>query len=211
MTAFIGRRRFITLLNGAAAWPFAAHAQQPAMPVIGFLNATSPAGYRTLLAAFRQGLQESGYVEGRNVAIEYRWAEDRIDRLPAMAAELVHRQVKVIAATTTPAALAAKAATTTIPIVFTTAGNPVELGLVASFGRPGGNVTGANQITVEVAAKRVELLHELLPNAHSMAVLINTAGPNAAAVSKDTQAVGATLGLQLHLIDAMSTSEIDNA
>jgi putative tryptophan/tyrosine transport system substrate-binding protein len=160
MASHIGRRKFLATLGGAAAgWPLAARAQQPAMPVVGFVNPTS--------------LGETGYVEGRNVAIEYRWAEDRNDRLPAMVADLVRRQVSVIAATSTPAAVAAKAATTTIPIVFEIGSDPIQLGLVASLSRPGGNITGATQLVQEVTPKMLELLHELLPTAHVMALLVN--------------------------------------
>jgi putative ABC transport system substrate-binding protein len=211
MASYIQRRKFLaTLLGGAASWPLAARAQQPALPVIGFLNQASPDGYRRMVTAFRQGLQESGYVEGRNVAIEYRWAGGHNDRLPAMVAELVQRQVTVIAATTTPAALAAKAATTSIPIVFEMGGDPIALGLVASLSRPGGNVTGVTQLNVEVASKRLELLHELLPTAIVTALVVNPTNPAVTeVVLRASQAAAQRLGLDLHVLNASSESDFD--
>ena len=180
------------------------------MPVIGFINAESPQGYARPLAAFLNGLGETGYVEGGNVAIEYRWAEGRIDRLPAMAADLVHRQVAVIAATSTPAALAAKAATTTIPIVFETGGDPVQLGLVPSLNRPGGNVTGVTQTNQEVTPKRLELLHELLPTARVMALLVNPADPAVTETqTKVSLSAAQTLGLELHVLNASTERDFD--
>jgi putative ABC transport system substrate-binding protein len=199
------------LLGGAAAWPVAARALRSTIPVIGFLNADSPQGYARELSAFLKGLGESGYVDGRNVTIEYRWAENRIDRLPAMAADLVHRQVDVIAATSTPAALAAKAATTTIPIIFETGADPVQLGLVASLSRPGGNVTGVTQLNWEVIPKRLELLHELLPNAGVMALLVNPTDPaNAEFQSRKVLAAAQTLGLKLHVVNASTERDFDS-
>ena len=204
------RRDFITLLGGAAAWPLAARAQQAEIPVVGFLNGGSPDGYAPMVAAFHQGLMDTGYVEAQSVRIEHRWADGQYDRLPAMAADLVHRQVAVIV-TNSPGMLAAKAATTTIPIVFTTSGDPVELGFVASLARPGRNITGVTQLNVEVAPKRLELMHELVPTATIMAVLLNPTYPSAETQSKGMQAAARTLGLQLHILRASNERAIDDA
>jgi putative tryptophan/tyrosine transport system substrate-binding protein len=206
------RREFISLVGGAAVvWPLAAWAQQPAMPVIGFMNGTSPQGYGHFVAAFRQGLVETGYIEGQNVAIEYRWAEGQYERLQALAADLIHRRVAVIVATSTPANVVAKRATTEIPIVFTTSSDPVEIGLVASLDRPGGNVTGAVTLNVEVVSKRLELLHELVPTASVVAVLVNPANPNAKTQSGALQVAARTIGLQIETVNATTESEIDAA
>jgi len=203
------RRDFIALLGGAAARPLAARAQ-PAMPVIGFLNSASAQGYSRPLSAFLKGLGQTGYVEKQNVTIEYRWAEGRNDRLPAMVADLVHHQVAVIAATSTPAALAAKAATTAIPIVFETGDDPVRLGLVASLNRPGGNVTGITQSNVEEMPKLVEILHELIPAAHVIALLINPANSTLSeANARLAQAAAKTLGLELYLLNASGERDFD--
>jgi putative tryptophan/tyrosine transport system substrate-binding protein len=205
------RRDFITLLGGAATTlPLAARAQQPGMPVVGFINAASAQNYTRQSAAFLKGLAETGYVNGQNVLIEYRWADDQNDRLPAMAGDLVRRQVAVIAATSTPAALAAKAATTTIPIVFETGGNPVEMGLVVSLSRPGGNVTGVTQLGVEVAPKRLELLHELLPTVRVMALLVDpTDSSTAKTTFSEVAAAAHSFGLQLHVLHASSEGDFE--
>jgi putative ABC transport system substrate-binding protein len=206
------RREFITLLGGAAVWPVAARAQQTLMPVIGFLGSDSPALSVSHLRFFRQGLSETGYVEGENVAIEYRWAEGQNDRLPALVADLVRRQVSVIAAPgTTPAALAAKAATTTIPIVFFTAGDPVALRLVASLNHPGGNLTGATSLGSQLALKRLELLHELMPTTTVMALLVNPTNPALAeATAKELLDASRSLGLRLHILHASTERDFDS-
>jgi putative tryptophan/tyrosine transport system substrate-binding protein len=206
------RREFITLLGGAvAAWPVAAGAQQAAMPVVGVLSAEWPDLFADRLRAFHDGLRQTGYVEGRNVTIEYRWAEGQNARLPTLAAELVRRQVSVIVtAGSTPAALAASAATTTIPIVFYLGADPVDIGLVTSLSRPGGNLTGVVTLNVEVAAKRLELLHELVPTATIVALLLNPTSPTLAeTMTRDLQAAARTLGLQLHVLHASSEREFD--
>jgi putative ABC transport system substrate-binding protein len=208
----VKRHEFITLLGGAAAWPLAAHAQQqPAMPVIGFLSSSAPVDRARYLTAFRQGLREPGYVEGQNVAIEYRWAQHQVDRLPDLAADLIRRQVTVIAAHDTPSSIVAKAATATIPIVFATGADPVKLGLVASLNRPGGNVTGVTFVVAELGAKQLGLLHELQPGAVRVGVLVD---PNLALTQSyvsDVQAAALSIGKQIEVLEAPTGRDIDTA
>jgi len=208
----VKRREFIMLLSGAvAAWPLAARSQQSAMPVIGFLDTRSPDGMTDRLRAFREGLKDSGYVERENVAIEYRWAENQLDRLPELAAELVRRQVAVIAATSTYSAFAANAATTTTPIVFLVGEDPVRLGLVASLARPGGNLTGINNFTGELTVKRLELLREMVPGAARIAVLVNPANTTTETALSDAAAAARVMGLQIQVLNASTSREIDAA
>src|SRR5262245_40129972 len=205
------RRELITLLGGAAAWPLAARAQPPVMPVIGFLYEGSPEPIAHLVAAFRKGLTESGYVEGRNVAIEFRWARNDTDRLPELAAELVARQVAVIATpTSTAATIAAKAATPSIPIIFGTGADPVQAGLVASFNRPGGNATGISSMSTELGSKRVGLLHELLPNAERFAVLVFN-GPRAEPLIQEVQVGASSIGRQIEVFYVSTSRDIQTA
>jgi ABC-type uncharacterized transport system substrate-binding protein len=207
------RREFIGLLGGAAAWPCAARAQQATMPVVGFLNPLSPDGHTERLRGFRQGLKEAAFVEGENLAIEYRWADGHLDRLPALAAELVRRNVAVIAVTGAPqAARAAQATTTTVPIVFATGGDPVRDGLVASFNRPGGNTTGISFLNTELAAKRLELLRTLLPGIVRVAVLVNPANAmNAETTLRDAEVAARAIGLQIKVLNASTSREINAA
>jgi putative ABC transport system substrate-binding protein len=203
------RRDFITLLGTVAAWPLAARAQQPRIPLIGVLSSTSAEAYASRIAAFRQGLSETGYVEGRNVVIDYRWAEGKYDQLPGMAAELVQRQVDVIVAITTPSAFAAKAATTAIPIVFEMGTDPVGAGLITSLSRPGSNLTGVSLLNVELGAKRLEVLHELVPSATVLVALLNPTNPNAESLSRELQTAAETLGVQLHILRASTDGDFD--
>jgi ABC-type uncharacterized transport system substrate-binding protein len=207
----VNRRSLITLLGGAAAaWPLAARAQQQAMPVIGFLHRASPNTSGEGLGAFRQGLSDAGFVEGRNVAIEFRWAHGQNERLPALAAELVHRDVAVIVAISDSSAVAAKAATSTMPIVFAGGNDPVKLGLVASLNRPGGNITGVVNLNIELGQKRVQLLHELLSKPTVVALLLNPTNPSAEAISNDLEAAARTVGMQSRVLLASTASEIES-
>ena len=210
MTATIARRELIAALGGAAAWPLAARGQQqPAMPIIGYLSSEAVGSYAP--PAFHQGLSEAGYVEGRNVAIEYHWADGSYDRLPVLAADLVRRQVAVIAAVTGPSALAAKATTTTVPIVFWTALDPIEFGLGASLSRPVGNVTGVTSLSLTLGPKRLELLHELLPTATGIALLFNPTAANAEVQARSMQVAARSLGIQLYVLDASIERDFDAA
>jgi putative tryptophan/tyrosine transport system substrate-binding protein len=206
------RRAFITLLGVAAAWPLAARAQQPTMPVIGFLHSASPDEYTSYLAGFHQGLKEAGYIEGQNVAIEYRWAEGQYDRLPALVADLINRQVAMIVATGgDPSALAAKAATATIPIVFNSGSDPVKPGLVASLNRPGGNATGVSLLSFTLIAKQLELLCELVPTATTVAFLVNPNNSNTVNRVTEMQETARTMGRQLHAVAAGTKAELEPA
>ena len=210
MASYIRRRKFLATLGGAAtAWPLGARAQQAAMPVIGFLNSGTREGFAHFLAAFHQSLNQAGFVEGRNLAIEYRWAEGQYDRLTALAADLVRRQVTVIAATTTPAALAAKAATSMIPIVFTSAADPVTVGLVASLSRPGGNATGVTNYLTDLGAKRLELLHQLVPKANTIGMLVNPNYPDIESQRKDVEEAARKFGQRVHVVNAASVDDFD--
>ena len=212
MPVTIGRRELIATLGGAAAaWSLTARAQQPALPVIGWIAGGTSKGYAPFAAEFRQGLKGTGYVEGQNVAIEYRWAEGQNDKLPALAADLVQRQVAVIAAAGTPSAFAAKAATATIPVVFSTALDPVEAGLVASLNRPGGNVTGVTNFVAVLAAKQFELLRELVPNPSVIGVLVNPTDVLTKYITRDVQAAARALGQQIHILNASTEGEIGGA
>jgi putative tryptophan/tyrosine transport system substrate-binding protein len=205
------RREFITLLGGAAAaWPLAVRAQQSAMPVVGFLSSRAPGENEAILVAFRRGLKEVGYVEGQNVTVEYRWADNQYDRLPALAADLVGRQVAVIVSNGPPI-MAAKAATSTIPIVFAVGFDPLTFGLVTSLSRPGGNLTGVSILDVEIGPKRLELLHELIPTAKVMALLVNPTTPAAEVIAEDVRAAARAHGLQLHVLHAASDGDFDTA
>jgi putative ABC transport system substrate-binding protein len=203
------RRQFLTLLGGPAAWPLAARAQQRPPAVIGFLSGSALADRARYLPAFRRGVRETGYVEGQNVAVEYRWAEDQYDRLPDLAADLVRRQVTVIAAHDTPAAVAAKAATTTVPIVFSSGGDPVKLGLVPSLNRPGGNITGITFILAELGAKYLGLLHELLPGAVRVGVLVDPKFPFTESFVSDVRAAASSIRIQIEVLEASTGREID--
>jgi len=207
----VRRRSLLKLAGAAALWPLAASAQQRPSPVIGFLNSSSAEGYAPHVRAFRQGFKQSGYVEGENITIEYRWANGQYDRLRDLADDLVKRHVAVIAATGTPANVVAKSATATIPLVFTAGSDPVQLGLVTSLSRPGGNITGVTQLTGEVAPKRVELAHELVPGAKLIGLLVNPGNPSAPALTKASQEAATVLGLQLDVVNASTEADVENA